>query len=59
MAKASLAGIREVIAKKLLISPILIGKIKLINSWFGLSPCGTEAREKIINAENRLLLLCT
>ncbi|KHJ35183.1 putative eka-like protein [Erysiphe necator] len=44
--KLSPAGIREAIVKKLSISPVLVGKIKPVNSGFALSPCSTEAREK-------------
>ena len=54
--KLSTAGIREVIVKKVSISPTLIGKIKPVHSGFVLSPCSTEAREKILNAANGLFL---
>ncbi|KHJ30784.1 putative eka-like protein [Erysiphe necator] len=54
--KLSSAGIREVIVKKLSISPTLVGKIKPVRSGFALSPCSTEAREKIFNAANGLFL---
>lgn len=54
--KLSPAGIREVIVKKLSISPTLVGKIKPVRSGFALSPCSTEAREKILNAANGLFL---
>ncbi|POS81832.1 hypothetical protein EPUL_006032, partial [Erysiphe pulchra] len=50
------AGIREVIVKKLLISPSLIGKIKPVNSGFALSPCSAEAREAILKAGNGFFL---
>lgn len=50
------AGIREVIVKKLSISPTLIGKIKLVHSGFALSPCSSEAQENILKAGNGLFL---
>ncbi|POS81841.1 hypothetical protein EPUL_006083, partial [Erysiphe pulchra] len=49
--KLSPAGIREVIVKKLAISPALFGKIKPVHSGFALSSCSTVARETILNAE--------
>ncbi|KHJ32024.1 putative eka-like protein [Erysiphe necator] len=49
--KLSPAGIREVAVKKLSISPALIGKIKPVHSGFALSPCSTEARDKISTQE--------
>ncbi|KHJ33839.1 putative eka-like protein [Erysiphe necator] len=54
--KLSPAGIREVIVKKLLISPSLFGKIKPVNSGSALSPSNTEARETILKAGNGLFL---
>ncbi|KHJ33172.1 putative eka-like protein [Erysiphe necator] len=54
--KLSSAGIREVMVKKLAISPTLIGRIKPVNSGFALSPCSTEARDKILNAGNGFFL---
>ncbi|KHJ30048.1 putative eka-like protein [Erysiphe necator] len=54
--KLSPAEIRKVILKKLSISPVLVGEIKPVNSGFALSPCSTEAREKILNAGNGLFL---
>ncbi|KHJ34843.1 putative eka-like protein [Erysiphe necator] len=54
--KLSPAGIREVIVKKLSISPTLIGKIKPVHSGFALSPCSSEARENILKAGNGLFL---
>ncbi|KHJ33249.1 putative eka-like protein [Erysiphe necator] len=42
------AGLREVIVKKLSISPTLIGKIKPVHSGFVLCPCNTEACEAIL-----------
>ncbi|KHJ36012.1 putative eka-like protein [Erysiphe necator] len=41
--KLSPAGIREVVVKRLAISPPLIGKIKPIHWEFALSPCSAEA----------------
>ncbi|KHJ30362.1 putative eka-like protein [Erysiphe necator] len=54
--KLSPAGIREVIVKKLMISPTLIGKIKPVRSEFALTPSRTEARDIILNAGNGLFL---
>ncbi|POS84006.1 hypothetical protein EPUL_004462 [Erysiphe pulchra] len=54
--KLSPGGIREVIIKKLTISPALFGKVKPVHSGFVLNPCSTEAREIILNAGNRLFL---
>ncbi|KHJ30389.1 putative eka-like protein [Erysiphe necator] len=54
--KLSPAGIREVVVKKLAISPTLIGRIKPVNSGFALSPCSTKARDKIFNAGNGFFL---
>ncbi|KAI0994594.1 hypothetical protein K3495_g13587 [Podosphaera aphanis] len=54
--KLSPAGVPEVIVKKMAISPALFGKIKPVHSGFALSPCSTEAREKILNAGNGLFL---
>ncbi|POS84115.1 hypothetical protein EPUL_002931 [Erysiphe pulchra] len=48
--KLSPAGIREVIVKKLAISPALFGKIKPVNSGFALCLCSTVARKTILNA---------
>ncbi|KHJ32266.1 putative eka-like protein [Erysiphe necator] len=53
--KLSPAGIREVIVKKLSISPTLIGKIKPVHSGFALSPCSSEAWENILKAGKRSL----
>ncbi|KHJ34274.1 putative eka-like protein [Erysiphe necator] len=55
--KLSPAGIREVIVKKLLISPSLMRKIKTVHSGFALSPSSSEAREQILKAENGLFLM--
>ncbi|POS86016.1 hypothetical protein EPUL_001592 [Erysiphe pulchra] len=54
--KLALAGIREVIVKKLSISPSLIGRIKPVQSGFALSPCSSEARENMLKAGNSLFL---
>ncbi|POS82134.1 hypothetical protein EPUL_006813, partial [Erysiphe pulchra] len=54
--KLSPAGMREVVVKKLSISPSLIGRIKPVHSGFALSPCSTEAREAILKAGNGLFL---
>ncbi|KHJ35772.1 putative eka-like protein [Erysiphe necator] len=52
--KLSPAGIREIVVKKLAISPSLIGKIKPVHSGFALSPSSIEARDKILDAGNGL-----
>ncbi|KHJ30519.1 putative eka-like protein [Erysiphe necator] len=54
--KLSPAGIREVLIKKLAISPASIGRIKPINSGFALSPSNNDARELIMKAEHGLFL---
>ncbi|KHJ31889.1 putative eka-like protein [Erysiphe necator] len=54
--KLSPAGIREVLVRKLSISPTLIGRIKPVHSGFALSLCCVEAREAILNAGNSLFL---
>ncbi|POS84907.1 hypothetical protein EPUL_002833, partial [Erysiphe pulchra] len=57
--KLSPAGIREVVVRKLLISPSPIGRIKpvaCVYSGFVLSPSSAEACEAIPNAGNRLFL---
>ncbi|KHJ32702.1 putative eka-like protein [Erysiphe necator] len=50
--KLSPAGVREVIVKKMAISPVLFGKVKPVHSGFALSSYSEEAREKILNAGN-------
>ncbi|KHJ36074.1 putative eka-like protein [Erysiphe necator] len=50
--KLSPAGIRELIVKKLIISPSLMGKVKLVHSGFALSPSISETREQILKAGN-------
>ncbi|KHJ30636.1 putative eka-like protein [Erysiphe necator] len=54
--KLSPAGVREVMAKKIHISPSLIGKIKLVHSSFALSPSNLEAQEEMLKAGNGLFL---
>ena len=54
--KLSPAGVREVIVKKLHISPSLLGKIKPVHSGFALSPSSPEAREEMLQAGNGLFL---
>ena len=54
--KLSPAGIREVVVKRLSVSPSLIGRIKAVNSGFAITPCSNEAREELIKAENGLFL---
>ncbi len=54
--KLSPAGLRELVVKRLSISPSLIGKIKLVNSGFALSPSSSSAREELLKAENGLFL---
>ncbi|KHJ30299.1 putative eka-like protein [Erysiphe necator] len=43
-------GIREVMVKKISISPSLTGNIKPVHSEFALNPCSKEARGAILNA---------
>ncbi|KHJ36343.1 putative eka-like protein [Erysiphe necator] len=45
------AGIREIVIKKLAISPATIGRIKPIYTGFALSPCSNDAQEKILEAQ--------
>ncbi|KAI0991927.1 hypothetical protein K3495_g16260, partial [Podosphaera aphanis] len=54
--KLSPAGLRELVVKRLSISPLLIGKIKPVNSGFALSPSSSSAREELLKAENGLFL---
>ncbi|KHJ31097.1 putative eka-like protein [Erysiphe necator] len=54
--KLSPAGVREVMVKKLHISPSIISRIKPVHSGFALSPSNSEVREKILKAENGLFL---
>lgn len=46
--KISLAGIREVVAKKLSISPTSMGFYKLARSGFTLSPRNKDIREALL-----------
>ncbi|KHJ33226.1 putative eka-like protein [Erysiphe necator] len=50
------AGIREVIVKKLAISPASIGRIKPVHTGFALSPCNDDAREKILEGQHGLFM---
>ncbi|KAI0999532.1 hypothetical protein K3495_g8662 [Podosphaera aphanis] len=54
--KLSPAGIREVVVKRLSISPSLIGKIKSVRSGFALSPSNSEGRETMLKAATGLFL---
>ncbi|KHJ36123.1 putative eka-like protein [Erysiphe necator] len=54
--KLSPAGIREMIVKRLHVSPAFIGLIKPIRSGFALSPCSSEAREELLKASGGLFL---
>lgn len=54
--KLSPAGIREVIVKRLIVSPASIGLIKPVHSGFALTPSNTEAREKLLKASGGLFL---
>ncbi|KHJ30976.1 putative eka-like protein [Erysiphe necator] len=55
--KLSPAGLREVLVRKLMISPPLIGRIKSVHPGFALSPHSVEARETILKAGNGLFLI--
>ncbi|KHJ35076.1 putative eka-like protein [Erysiphe necator] len=50
------AGIREVIVKKLAISPASISIIKPVHTGFALSPCNDDAREKILEGQHGLFM---
>ncbi|KHJ35987.1 putative eka-like protein [Erysiphe necator] len=52
--KLSPAGIREVVFKKLSISPTSIGLIKPVRTGFALSPRNNEAREALLKLSLRL-----
>ncbi|KAI0994567.1 hypothetical protein K3495_g13614, partial [Podosphaera aphanis] len=54
--KLSPAGLRELVVKRLSISPTLIGKIKPVNSGFALSPSSSSAKDELLKAENGLFL---
>ncbi|KHJ35095.1 putative eka-like protein [Erysiphe necator] len=51
----SLSGLREVIVKRLGVSPASIGLIKPVRTGFALSPCSSEAREALLQTSSRLL----
>ncbi|POS83040.1 hypothetical protein EPUL_004701 [Erysiphe pulchra] len=50
------AGIREIVVKKLAISPASIDRIKPVNTRFALSPCSNDAREKFLEAQHGLFM---
>ncbi|KHJ30438.1 putative eka-like protein [Erysiphe necator] len=50
------AGTREIIVKKLAISPASIGRIKLVHTGFALSPCNDNARKKILEGQHGLFM---
>ncbi|POS84217.1 hypothetical protein EPUL_004466 [Erysiphe pulchra] len=52
--KQSPAGIREVVVKKLSISPASIGLIKPVRAGFALSPRNNEVREALLKSSLRL-----
>ncbi|POS85284.1 hypothetical protein EPUL_003088 [Erysiphe pulchra] len=52
--KLSPAGIREVVVKKLSISPTSIGLIKPVRTGFALSPLNNEAHEVLLKSSLRL-----
>ncbi|POS82054.1 hypothetical protein EPUL_005829, partial [Erysiphe pulchra] len=52
--KISPAGIREIVIKKLSISPVSIGMIKPVRSGFALSLCNDETRQELLKAAIRL-----
>ncbi|KHJ33554.1 putative eka-like protein [Erysiphe necator] len=54
--KLSPTGIREMIVKRLSISPASIGLIKPVRAGFAPSPYSIEARENILKASGRLFL---
>ncbi|KHJ36125.1 putative eka-like protein [Erysiphe necator] len=54
--KLSPAGIREMISKRLHVSPASIGLIKPLRSGFALSPCSNEAREELLQVSGGLFL---
>ncbi|KHJ36327.1 putative eka-like protein [Erysiphe necator] len=54
--KISPVGIREMIVKRLNVSPASIGLIKPVRSGFALSPCSSEAREELVKASGGLFL---
>ncbi|KHJ31956.1 putative eka-like protein [Erysiphe necator] len=54
--KLSPAAIREMIVKRLHVSPASIGLIKPVRSGFALSPCSSEAREELLKVSGGLFL---
>ncbi|POS83837.1 hypothetical protein EPUL_004284 [Erysiphe pulchra] len=54
--KLSPAGIREVIVKRLVVSPVSIGLIKPVHPGFVLTPNNIVAREKLLKASGGLFL---
>ncbi|POS82289.1 hypothetical protein EPUL_005800 [Erysiphe pulchra] len=50
------AGLREVIVKRLSVSPASIGLIKPVCSGFALSPCSSESRENLLAAAGGLFM---
>lgn len=50
------AGLREVIIKRLSVSPASIGLIKPVRSRFALSPCSIESRENLLAAAGGLFM---
>ncbi|POS83693.1 hypothetical protein EPUL_005062, partial [Erysiphe pulchra] len=50
------AGLKEVIVKRLSVSPASIGLIKTVRSGFALSPCSNEPRENILAAAGGLFM---
>ncbi|KAI1001597.1 hypothetical protein K3495_g6604 [Podosphaera aphanis] len=54
--KLSPAAIRELIVKRLSVSPSYIGIIKPVRSGFVLSACNSDARECLLKAANGLFL---
>ena len=50
------AGLREIIVKRLSVSPVSIGLIKPVRSGFALSPCSSESRENLLTAAGGLFM---
>lgn len=50
------AGLREVIVKRLSVSPASIGLIKPVRSGFALSPCNSESKERLLAAAGGLFM---
>lgn len=53
--KLSPAGIREIVVKRLMISPASIGLIKPVRSGFALSPCSSAARNTLLQEAGKLI----